>query len=99
MENGSLVWMDEQEDSVELTLKYITIDRLSVLCGTKQFNGACNRQNLLYTLKPNANPQQVIKNLMRIRHRATSRGLEEGDTTVDSSTPTNSIDLNCLEED
>lgn len=83
-------------------LKYITagmIDRLPVLCGTKQFNGACNRQNLLYTLKPNANPQQVIKNLMRIRNRATSRGLEENGTIVDSSTPTNSIDLNWLEED
>jgi hypothetical protein len=83
-------------------LKYITagtIDRLPVLCGTKQFNGACNRQNLLYTLKPNANPQQVIKNLMRISNQTTSRGLEERDTTVDDSTPINSIELNWLEED
>lgn len=84
-------------------LKYITagtLNKLPVLCGTKQLSATCNRQNLLYTLKPNADPQLVIKRLMMIRNRATSSSVEESaPIPTTNSTSTNSIELNWLEED
>jgi Circadian oscillating protein COP23 len=82
-------------------LKYITagtMNKLPVVCATKQVASTCNQQNLLYTLKPNADPQQVIKRLMAIRNRATSRIVEESAATP-TNTPTNSIDLDWLSED
>ena len=82
-------------------LKYITagtVNNLPVVCATKQLASTCDRQNLLYTLKPNSDPQQVIKRLMAIRNRATSRGLEES-AAIPTNTPTNSIDLDWLSED
>jgi Circadian oscillating protein COP23 len=84
-------------------LKYITagtLDRIPVVCATKQAHHSCDRQNLLYTLKPDADPQQVIKRLMMIRNRASSRGLEESASTVKVPTTngTSSIDLNWLNE-
>ncbi len=83
-------------------LKYITagtLNKLPVICGTKQMGTTCNKQNLLYTLKPNADPQLVIKRLMMIRNRATSRGIEESAATpTDNLNHTNSIELNWLED-
>ncbi len=82
-------------------LKYITagtVNNLPVVCATKQVASTCDRQNLLYTLKPNADPQQVIKRLIAIRNRASSRGLEES-AAISGTTPTNSIDLDWLNED
>ncbi len=82
-------------------LKFIaagTLNRLPVICATTQFNGTCNRQNLLYTLKPESDPQLVIKRLMAIRNRATSKGLEESATSP-TSTAANSIDLSWLDEE
>jgi Circadian oscillating protein COP23 len=77
-------------------LKYITageINKVPVLCATKEQTGKCTQQNLLYTLKAGANPQTVIKNLMNVRNRATNRGLEESAGKEDSS----SIEVNWLE--
>ncbi len=82
-------------------LKYITagtLNKLPVICGTKQMSTTCNRQNLLYTLKPNADPQLVIKRLMMVRNRATSRGIEESASIPTASKDNNSIELNWLEE-
>jgi Circadian oscillating protein COP23 len=82
-------------------LKYITagtVNNLPVVCATRKITSACDRQNLLYTLKPNTDPRQVIKRLQAIRSRATSRGLEESAATP-SEAITNSIDLDWLNED
>jgi Circadian oscillating protein COP23 len=82
-------------------LKYITagtINNLPVVCATKQLSSTCTQQNLLYTLKPNSDPQLVIKRLMAIRNRATSRGLEESATTNPTKNATNSVDLGWLDE-
>ena len=82
-------------------LKFIaagTLNKLPVICATTQFSGTCNQQNLLYTLKPESDPQLVIKRLMAIRNRATSRGLEES-ATSSTSTAANSIDLSWLDEE
>ena len=81
-------------------LKYITagtLNNLPVICATKQVNSICSKQNLLYTLKPNADPQQVIQRLMMVRSRASSRAIEESVSAPDKITST-SIDLNWLEE-
>lgn len=80
-------------------LKYITagtIDNLPVVCATKQLASTCTPQNLLYTLKPNSDPQLVIKRLMAIRNRATSRGLEESAST--STNTSKSIEIDWLDE-
>jgi Circadian oscillating protein COP23 len=82
-------------------LKYITagtINKLPVVCATKQLNSACTQQNLLYTLKPNSDPKLVIARLMAIRNRATSRGLEESATTEPTNDATNSVDVGWLDE-
>ncbi len=82
-------------------LKYITagtVNNLPVVCATRKITSACDRQNLLYTLKPNADPQQVIKRLQAIRTRASSRGVEESAATS-TETAANSIDLDWLNED
>jgi hypothetical protein len=82
-------------------LKYITagtLNNLPAICATKQQSGSCSSQNLLYTLKPNSDPQLVIKKLMMVRNRATSRGLEES-ASLPTTTSAQSIDLNWLEED
>ena len=80
-------------------LKYITagtVNNLPVVCATKQLASACTQQNLLYTLKPNSDPQLVIKRLMAIRNRATSRSLEESATTAPNTS--NSIEIDWLDE-
>ncbi len=82
-------------------LKYITAGMLNkqpVVCATKQLNSACTQQNLLYTLQPNADPLQVIQKLSAIRNRASSKGIEES-ASLPSSTSTNSIELNWLDEE
>ncbi len=82
-------------------LKYITagtLNNLPVICATKQQNTTCDRQNLLYTLKANADPQLVIKKLMMVRNRATSRGLEES-AALPTATSAKSIELNWLEDE
>ncbi len=83
-------------------LKYITtgtINNLPVVCATKQLKGTCDRQNLLYTLKPNSDPKQTISKLMAIRNRATSSSLEEsGKLPSASDAQATSIDLDWLEE-
>jgi Circadian oscillating protein COP23 len=79
-------------------LKYLTagvLNNLPVICATTKVNTDCNSQNLLYTLKPNSDPQQVIKRLTAIRNRASSRGLEES-ASVASTT---SIELDWLNEE
>ena len=82
-------------------LKYITagtLNSIPVICATKEQTGSCTQQNLLYTLKAGADPQLVIKKLMMVRNRATSRGLEES-AAVPSVTSAKSIELNWLEEE
>jgi Circadian oscillating protein COP23 len=79
-------------------LKYVTagvLNNLPVICATTKANTDCSSQNLLYTLKPNADPQQVIKRLTAIRNRSSSRGLEES-AALPSQT---SIELDWLNED
>jgi Circadian oscillating protein COP23 len=79
-------------------LKYLTagvLNNLPVICATTKVNTDCSSQNLLYTLKPNSDPQQVIKRLTAIRNRASSRGLEES-ASVPSTT---SIELDWLNEE
>ncbi len=82
-------------------LKYITagtLNNLPVVCATIQLSSTCTQQNLLYTLKPNSDPQQVIARLMAIRNRASSRGLEES-ARMPSTNASNSIDLDWLDEE
>lgn len=83
-------------------LKYITtgtINKLPVVCATRQIKGACDRQNLLYTLKPNADPKQTISKLMAIRNRASSSSLEESGKLPSASEAQNtSIEIDWLEE-
>ena len=82
-------------------LKYITagtLNNIPVICATKEQTGSCTQQNLLYTLKAGADPQLVIKKLMMVRNRATSRGLEES-AAVPTATSAKSIELNWLEEE
>jgi Circadian oscillating protein COP23 len=79
-------------------LKYITagvLNNIPVICATTKVNSDCSSQNLLYTLKPNSDPQQVIKRLTSIRNRSTSRSLEES-ASLPSKT---SIELDWLNED
>ena len=82
-------------------LKYITagtLNNLPVVCATTKLVVTCNQQNLLYTLKPNSDPQQVIARLMAIRNRASARGLEES-ARMPTATPANSVELDWLEEE
>ena len=81
-------------------LKYITagtLNHLPVICATKKLNNPCSKQNLLYTLKRDADPQLVIKKLMMVRNRATSRGIEES-AAIPANSSTNSIEVDWLEE-
>jgi hypothetical protein len=81
-------------------LKYITAGSLNnrpVVCATKEVTGTCNNQNLLYTLKPNSDPKQVIQRLTAIRNRASSRGLEESASSTTGAA--NSIELNWLDDE
>lgn len=82
-------------------LKYITagtVNNLPVICATKQIDSSCDRQNFLYTLKPDSDPQQVIKRLTMIRNRASSRGLEESASSQPDNS-SNSIAVTWLEEE
>jgi hypothetical protein len=82
-------------------LKYITagnVNNLPVICATKQIDSSCDRQNFLYTLKSDADPQQVIKRLTMIRNRASSRGLEESASSQPDNS-SNSIAVTWLEEE
>lgn len=79
-------------------LKYITagtVNNRPVVCATKEVKGTCTQQNLLYTLKPNSDPKQVITRLTAIRNRASTRGLEESATSAND----NSIELNWLDDE
>ena len=81
-------------------LKYITAGTLNkqpVVCATKQVNSNCSSQNLLYTLKPDADAQQVIRKLTAIRNRSSSKGLEESSTRL-TPTDSNSVELDWLDE-
>ncbi len=81
-------------------LKYITAGTLNqqpVVCATKKVNSACSSQNLLYTLKPNADAQQVIRKLTAIRNRSSSRGLEESSNRL-APPDSNSVELDWLDE-
>lgn len=82
-------------------LKYITAGTLNqqpVVCATKKVNSSCSSQNLLYTLKPNADPQQVIRKLTAIRNRSSSKGLEESSPRL-VPTDSNSVELDWLDEE
>lgn len=82
-------------------LKFIsagTLNKIPVICATTQVSSTCNQQNLLYTLKPESDPQLVIKRLMAIRNRATSKGVLEL-AISSTSTAANSIDLSWLEDE
>ncbi|WP_373541898.1 COP23 domain-containing protein [Chamaesiphon sp.] len=82
-------------------LKYITagsLNKLPVVCATTKLGNTCNQQNLLYTLKPNSDPQLVIARLMAIRNRASSRGLEES-AAMPTTDIVNSVDLDWLDEE
>ncbi len=82
-------------------LKYITagtLNNIPVICATKEQTGTCTQQNLLYTLKAGSDPQLVIKKLMLVRNRATSKGLEES-AALPTTTAAKSIEVNWLEED
>jgi Circadian oscillating protein COP23 len=73
-----------------------TLNNQPVICAATK-GSSCNAQNFVFTLKPNADPQQVIKRLHAIRNRASSRVLEESAATI--PTATNSVDLDWLNED
>ncbi len=74
-----------------------TLNNQPVVCATNKVSTSCNAQNLLYTLKPNSDPQQVIRRLHAIRNRASSRSIEESAGITPTSD--NSIDLDWLSED
>ncbi|WP_310487043.1 COP23 domain-containing protein [Chamaesiphon sp. VAR_69_metabat_338] len=79
-------------------LKYITagvLNNLPVICATTKVNTDCSSQNLLYTLKSNSDPQQVIKRLSAIRNRSTNRSLEESASLPSTTT----IELDWLNEE
>ena len=81
-------------------LKYMiagTLNRQPVVCATKQLNSNCTSQNLLYTLKPDADAKQVIRRLTAIRNRSSSKGLEESATRL-APTDANSVELDWLDE-
>jgi hypothetical protein len=81
-------------------LKYITagtLNKLPVICGTKQANGTCTTKNILYTLKPTQDPKKTIERLTMLRNRATSSALEES-AAVATDRIGNSIDMAWLEE-
>jgi Circadian oscillating protein COP23 len=83
-------------------LKYITagvLNKLPVICATTKVNGTCSQQNLLYTLKPDADPQLIIKRLSAIRNRASSRGLEESASVSTTNNDSRSVDLDWLNEE
>jgi Circadian oscillating protein COP23 len=86
-------------------LKYITagtIKKVPVVCATRQVGGTCTNQNLLYTLKPNSDPQQVIQGLSALRNRASSVSLNESSPTIKKpSTPTSNVsfDVDSLDEE
>ena len=74
-----------------------TLNNQLVVCATTKASSSCNAQNFLYTLKPNSDPQQVIKRLNAIRNRASSRVLEESAQATPTSS--NSVDLDWLNDD
>lgn len=81
-------------------LKYITagkLNNLPVICSTLERNGACSSQNVLYTLKPSADPQQTIARLQQVRNRATNRGIEE--SAGSNEVAAKSIEMDWLQED
>jgi hypothetical protein len=89
-------------------LKYITAGtimtagkKVPVVCATKQIGGNCTSQNLLYTLKPKTDPQQVIKQLAAIRNRASSSALNESATIKKPTVATSNVsfDVDSLDEE
>jgi hypothetical protein len=82
-------------------LKYLTVGKIknqSVVCGTKQANGSCTDRTVLYTLKPTADPQKVLRQLQTIRNRASKQTVEES-APSQSNVPSNSIDTDWLDEE
>jgi hypothetical protein len=85
-------------------LKYITagvLNNMPVICATTKVNSNCSSQNLLYTLKPNSNPQQVIQRLISLRNRASSESINESAKLPANSDklPAKSVELDWLNED
>lgn len=61
------------------TLKYLTTGRINnqpVICTAKRLGSSCT--DVLFTLEPNDNPNQVLRELMNIRSGATSTPLSRG---------------------
>jgi hypothetical protein len=82
-------------------LKYLTVGKIrnqAVVCGTKQAGGSCTDKTVLYTLKPTADPQKVVKSLQAIRNRASKQTIEES-ATSNPDALTNSIDTDWLDEE
>jgi hypothetical protein len=82
-------------------LKYITagtVNKIPVVCATKEQNSACNSQNLLFTLNANANPQLVIQQLTNLRNKASRQSLNES-ATFSTSNSSNSVEVDWLEDE
>jgi hypothetical protein len=83
-------------------LKYITIGKiknLAVVCGTTSAKATCTPKNVLYTLKPTADPQKVLSQLRNLRNRATRSAVEESASRPGEEEQANSIDTEWLEDD
>lgn len=62
------------------TLKFFTagrVNRQPVICVVASMNEPCDRDSLLFTLKPNSNAQEKLRRLVDIRSGASSQALEE----------------------
>jgi hypothetical protein len=67
------------------TLNFFTtglVNRQSVICAVATQNTPCNKDNLLYTLKPGSDPNQTLKQLLNIRSRASSNAINEAGSRI-----------------
>jgi Circadian oscillating protein COP23 len=54
-------------------LKYLAVGKVrsqSVICGLKVSKASCNSENMLFTIKPESDPRNVLRQLNAVRNRA-----------------------------
>jgi hypothetical protein len=80
-------------------LKYLATGRVNnqpVICGTASRSTRCSSSNMLFTLKPGADPRSVLQQINAVRNRAAgSAAVEESAAPVPNNPSTDDmVDLN-----
>jgi Circadian oscillating protein COP23 len=71
-------------------LKYLATGRVNnqpVICATVSKSGSCNSNNMLFTLKPGADPRGVLQQLNAVRNRAAGSNAVEESASMAPTNP------------